>query len=294
MALFPSFQKLGSSKDPSSLLENHKPTLFHSIEYEISGIIRKIQDINNINEDEIKDIIVRQHAMILNYDLFLENSEKRKQAQILFTNKKFLKCFLDIIGTLKLSNHEKICLNKLAYDYYIYYEKDQEVSELLFSLTVWTNTREVALLSGILGINGARLLAMIKNSSFKDEKQVKRVNTFIMKCNIHLTVQNIIDIYCGLFDRFTNVFIYSMMESKPSGLDEDKARRFDAISIALVYILDSLISDDIRRVIQDYAYTISMLRTNTQVRFALKTLAGYPRIISIVREIELGENIIIP
>ena len=115
-----------------------------------------------------------------------------------------------------------------------------------------------------------------------------------MKCNISLTVQNVIDIYCSLFDRFTNVFVYTMMDSKPHNLTQDENNRFDAISLALVYILDSLTSYDIKRVIQDYAYTISMIRSNTQVRFALKSLIGYPRIISIVREIEIGEDIKIP
>lgn len=291
MGLFPSFEKLGSVKDPSN---NIKPTLFHSIEYEVSGILRKIQNINDIDDSEIRDIITRQHAMILNYDLFLENPEKRRQAQILFTNKRFLHCFLDIIGTLKLSNHEKICLNKLAYDYYIFPNRDQEISELLFSLTVWTNTKEVASISAILGINGARILAMIKNSSFKEEKCIHRVNTFIIKCNIALTVQNVIDIYCGLFDRFTNPFIFTMMESKPNNLSPDESNRFDAISMAMVYILDSLTSYDIRKVIYDYGYMISMLRQHKQLRFSLKSLMGYPRIISIVREIEMGENIIIP
>jgi hypothetical protein len=84
------------------------------------------------------------------------------------------------------------------------------------------------------------------------------------------------------------------MESKPNNLSPDESNRFDAISMAMVYILDSLTSYDIRKVIYDYGYMISMLRQHKQLRFSLKSLMGYPRIISIVREIEMGENIVIP
>ena len=51
---------------------------------------------------------------------------------------------------------------------------------------------------------------------------------------------------------------------------------------------------DIRKVIQDYAYTLIMSRQIKPVRFALKSLIGYPRILSIIREIELAQDIKIP
>ena len=34
--------------------------LFHTIEYELSGIVEKIKNIDNFNEKEIKEIIVRK------------------------------------------------------------------------------------------------------------------------------------------------------------------------------------------------------------------------------------------
>ena len=146
-SLFPSFRLAREDKSLAKLDEIQQGSLFHSIEYEISGILNKISNIDNINESEIKQIIIRQHSMILNYDLFLMNSNTRSQAQKLFTNKKFLNCFLSVIGTIDLSVHEKTCINKLAYDYYIYYEKDQEISNLLFQLTTWVNGNEVLTLS---------------------------------------------------------------------------------------------------------------------------------------------------
>ena len=92
MGLFPSLE---IKEKESSLNQLHQGSLFHSIEYEISDIINKIENIDNLNENDIKQIIIRQHNMILNYDLFLMSPDTRAEAQILFTNKKFLLCFLD-------------------------------------------------------------------------------------------------------------------------------------------------------------------------------------------------------
>jgi hypothetical protein len=292
--LFPSFSKARDDKSLAKLNELKQGSLFHSIEYEITGILNKIDNIDNIDESEIKQIIIRQHQTILNYDLFLESSETRAKAQELFTNKRFLKCFLDVIGLLELTIHEKTCLNKLAYDYYIYKDinKDIEVSNLLFQLTTWANGNEVVVLSGILGMNGAKILSMIRHSSFKEEKNIHRVNTFIIKCDIKLSIQNIIDIFCFLYERFTPLFIFSMLEQKPSGLTEDQNKRFDAISIALLVILDSLNSSDMKKVLCDYAFTLGM--TNKAVRFSLKTAKGYPRILSVLKDIEIVEELYIP
>ena len=291
--LFPSFDK---PREDSSLGYLDKPItghIFHTIEYELYGILQKIENIDNIDKTEIKDIILRQHRTILNYDLFLQDRKTRERAQTLFSNKKFLECFLDVIGLIELTHHERVCLNKLAYDYYLFPDKDEEVSNLLFQLTDWCNdTKEIAALSGIIGLNGARMLAMIRNSSFKEEKNVQRVNRFIVKCGIQLSVQNIIDIYCFLYKKITYLFVYTMLESCPDNLTNDEKNRFDAISIAILCILDSLPSNDIETVLLDYGYTLKMLhQQDIKVRFSIQSAKAYPRIISILRGINCGNDL---
>ncbi len=292
MSLFPSFHAEDNSS--AKLDEVKQGSLFHSIEYELSGIMNKIDNIDTLNENEIKDIIIRQHSMILNYDLFLMSNETRIQAQRLFTNKKFLLCFLDVVRLLDLSQHEKICVNKLAYDYYITPGKNMEISTLLYQLTTEVNGKEVILLSSVLGMTGARVLAMIRNSSFKEEKCVHRVNTYIIKCDMELSIKDIIAIYCSLFDRFTNLFVFTMMESKPNGLSVEENKKFDYISAALLEMLNTLTTADIRKVINDYAFTLKMVKVNTTVRFAIKSAVRFDRIISVIREVEIAENMIIP
>ena len=293
MSLFPSLVPDDKDKKLDTLQQG---SLFHSIEYELTGIINKINNINNLDDKEIRDIIVRQHSMILNYDLFLQSNETRIQALYLFTNERFLKNFLEVIRILDLSKHEIICLNKIAYDYYILENKDQRIADLLYRLTTEVNGKQVTVLSGILGISGAQILAMIRNSSFKIEKCIHRVNTYIVKCNLDLSVQNIVDIYCFLFERFTDVFIYTMMEPKYNYIlnDYHKNLKFDNASIALLEILNSLTTNDIRKVISDYGFILNMVKPNYPPRFSLKTATRYKRIVDVVKEIEYSTDTIIP
>ena len=293
MGLFPIMNEESGVKSPDSKMNKVKETnLFHTIEYEFDTIVSKIRNIDNIDDNHIKDIIKRQHSLILNYDLFLMDSETRKEAQTLFSNKRFLSNLLDIIGLLDISYHEKICLNKLAYDYYQNDIKDQEVSNLLFQLTTAVNGKDVVVLSGILGMSGAKTLAMIRNSSFKEEKCIHRVNTYIIKCGMNLSTQSIINIYCFLFDRFSTLFNYTMLESAPPelSLTPSEMDNYNSISLAIIAILDSMTSNDILTVVRNYAYMITNVSVNVVPRFRLDTIQN-PRIKEAVTQIKVEENL---
>ena len=293
MGLFPIMSEESGVKSPDSKMNKVKETnLFHTIEYEFDTIVSKIRNIDNIDDNHIKDIIKRQHSLILNYDLFLMDSETRKEAQTLFSNKRFLSNLLDIIGLLDISYHEKICLNKLAYDYYQNDIKDQEVSNLLFQLTTAVNGKDVVVLSGILGMSGAKTLAMIRNSSFKEEKCIHRVNTYIIKCGMNLSTQSIINIYCFLFDRFSTLFNYTMLESAPPelSLTPSEMDNYNSISLAIIAILDSMTSNDILTVVRNYAYMINNVSVNVIPRFRLDSIQNQ-RIKEAVTQVKVEENL---
>lgn len=290
MGLFASLNSEDAFENEHKLDTLYQGSLFKSIEYEISNIVSKIDNIDQFDANQIKDIIIRQHNMILNYDLFLINNDNRQEALKLFTNKRFLDCFINVIRFLDLDRHERICLNKITYDYYILPNKDQEVADMLYRLTTEVNGKEVIVLSGILGMHGAQILSMIRNSTFNEEKAVHRVNTFLIKCNQELSVQQIISIYCYLFERFTHPFVYTMMEAKPIGLTPEQNIKFDNISKAILEILNSLTSDDIRKVLQDYAYTLNMVKSNITVRFSLKSAVLFTRIQQVIKSIELDND----
>ena len=281
--LFPVLDKLDSTTKKDEVI--NKP-IFTSVEYTIDTIVDKIINIEELDKEEIKSIIIRQHRLILNYDLFLSSRKTRMYAQRLFSDAKFLEIFYSIIGLLDLSEHEMMCLNKLAYDYYIIPEKDNRVSELLLAICNATNNIEVIKLSSKLSITNARILSMISRSTFRVEKKIKRINNFLVKCTADLSAQDILDIMFILYDRFTDPIIYTMLESKPDNLTPEQSVRFDTISSVIITILDSMTSANIKKVLYDYAFMLRLkLNGDVKVRFSMKTIPN-PRIQSIIQEIE--------
>lgn len=280
--LFPVLDKV--NRDEKKEIIN-KP-IFTSVEYTIDTIVDKIINIDDLDKEEIKGIIIRQHRLILNYDLFLSSRKTRMYAQRLFSDVKFLEIFYGIIGLLDLSEHEKMCINKLAYDYYVIPDKDPKVSELLLIICNATNNIDVIKLSSKLSITNARTLSMISKSSFRAEKRIRRINNFLVKCNADLSAQDIIDIMFILYDRFTDPIIYTMLESKPNNLTPEQSLRFDTISSVLITILENMTSANIKKVLYDYAFTLRLTtKQNTSVRFSMKTIPD-PRIQAVIEEIE--------
>lgn len=273
---------------------------FKTVEYQLTTIIDKIRDIDNLNEDEIKQIIIRQYPMILNYDLFLSAPETRNAALELFTNKRFLVLFFDVVGLLDLSDSQKICINKLVYDYYSLQEKDNEVYELLLSISYIVNNRLVIRLSAILGVNGARTLSMVANSTFRIDKKVHRINAFIIKCGIELSIQNIVDIYLIIFDRFKDLFINTMLESIYHLSIEDQQNEiirnnFNNISAAIYTILDSMVSKDIEQVLLNYIYALQILPKDIYIRFSFQNITKMSdRMKQIINNIYNETGLIIP
>lgn len=268
---------------------------FKTIEYKIETIVNNIDNVDSLTDDDIKDIIIRQHEMILNYDLFLSNQNTRTSALKLFTNKRFLKLFLNTIGLLQLSNEEVICINKLTYDYYILDNKDVEIQDLLLSISYLINNQLVIKLSAYLGVNAARVLSMIANSSFKTEKQIHRINTFLVKYDgADISVQGYIDIYLTMYTHFNDLFIYSMLECWNMPINtpvlERQYKRYTRMSQALLCILDSMTSNDIMTIMRNYGYTLLMVAPNSPIRFSIKNLKGYDRIKQIAESAEIQDS----
>jgi hypothetical protein len=287
--LFPSINK--SAIDDSTVDVRTAP-VFESVEYKIDQILNKIKNIDSLDETEIKSIITRQYHTILDYNQFLKT--ERQYALELFTNKRFLSILLSIIGTLDLSTDETICINKLAYDYYLVPNKDVEISNLLLDISQYVNNVPVIRLSPILGVNGSKTLAMLANSAFDIDKRVHRVNRFIMRCNIALSIQDIVNIYCILFDHFTYLFAYTMFEPKPANLSKDELDRYNSISIALISMLNTMTSEEMLKVLKNYAFMIKVSGKELKdVRFSVDQVAKryprYARVHTVIHQVELDE-----
>ena len=285
--LFPSLtESLGTDEVPG---ESLKIPRISTIEYNISTIVDMINNIDHISDQEIKDIIMHQYETLLDYNLFLAN-DTRKYAQKLFSNKRFLSIFIQVINLLRLSDNRITCINKLVYDYYILPNKDPEVSTLLLNISYTVNTyqdnnRLVIRLSSVLTMNNARVLSMIARSAFKEEKVIRRVNNFLLRCKQDLSVQNIIDIYCILFNHFEPLFIYTMILDNNGTVSQEYKQRYDNISLAIIYMLDSMTSSDIKTVLLNYGFLIRYKYNNEYLRFSMRGINQ--RIDSIISDIEI-------
>ena len=295
-SLFPSLNKLDDKEDLSKIqIKISDLDMFKTIEYSLSEIIEKIKNIDELSDESICKLLKYQHSMILNYDLFLKDRVSRAYAQKLFTNKRFLKILREYIGVLQLSRDEVICFNKIIYDYLIFEDKDNDILELLFEISYQVNNRLSLILSAKMGLERARILSIISNSSFKPEKNIHRINTFLVKSDMELTTQDVVDIYCILFDHFTYPIIYTMLETKPSNLNQRELNNFDAISLAIITLLNNMTMMDLEKVLTEYGYLVKLIKFNDGVRFSLKSVNS-ERIQTAISNVSFGafSDIMIP
>ena len=266
-----------------------------TIEYTIEEVAARIDSIDMLDESEIKAIIERQHEIFLNYELFISIPEKRQSLQKLFTNVKFLKIFNSVIGKLNLSKEEIVCANKLCYDYYTSLYRDQNIVNEFLIMSSIINFDLAIKLTPMLGVDNAKALAMIYNSAFLLEKKVHRVHYFLLNYSFtELSIQDIVNIFCILFDKdFTKVFISLMLEYKAPTFTNVQVKRFDDISSAIIALVDSLPMKDIQMLLLDYGNYLRINRIQL-VRFALKTVQGKERITNSVNQVEFSSGLIIP
>lgn len=269
---------------------------FTNVELTINTLVEKLKSIEVLSDNEIKNIIYRQYHTILNYDLFLANEESRIVAQKLFTNERFLNALIICAQDLQLNDHQIICCNKLAYDYIALYpitEKNQTISSLLMELSFRVNFKTVLPLSALIGVDNAKYLAMLRKSSFKEEKNIIRVNRFLIKSGLELKESDMIDIYSKLYTHISSLFITTMFTIAEDNYTKLEFLRYEEMSKALIDILDSMPSAEIKIVLSNYVSSY-LLNGEPPIRFSMKNIhESYGRIKQVINNL-LEEGIIVP
>lgn len=294
MSIFKSINNPGPQDPWSSKLIMPK---FNTVEMSMKTLLDKLRGINSLTDNEVRDIISRQYNTILNYDLFLIGSESREVAQELFINEKFLANLIYCVSNnIQLNEHQVICCNKLTYDYIALHstsECNQAVRNLLMELSFRVNLKTVLALSPLIGIDNAKYLAMLRRSSFKENKNVRRVNKFLIHSGLELMEQSIINIYGKLFDRVSILFTETMFYLPDNDYTRSEQLRYDEMSKSMIDILDSMPSDQIKQVLVNYSNSF-YLKGEPSVRFSMKNLhESYSRIKVVINELS-EEGIIVP
>lgn len=266
---------------------------FSTIEFSISTIVEKLKKVNMLSDEEIRDIIFRQYNTILDYDNFLKDRKSRETVQELFKNERFLNNLIYCVERIKLNAYQVTCLNKLAFDFIITYgNTNQVVRDLLTELSLRINTDLVLPLSAIIGIEPAKYLSMVRRSSYDEVSIASRVNTYLIKSGLEIKEQEIINIYAILFKRISNLFVVTML-NMPDNLNQSEMVRYDEMSKAILDILDNMPSEEIMKVLSNYASSWSLFG-EPKVRFSLQRLHNsYGRITKVVR-ILLEQGTIVP
>ncbi|MCM1215917.1 MAG: hypothetical protein NC548_15530 [Lachnospiraceae bacterium] len=266
---------------------------FTTIELSISTIVERLKQVNALSDAEIRDIIFRQYNTILDYDNFLKDRKSRETVQELFKNEQFLNNLIYCVERIKLNAYQITCLNVLAFDFIITYgNTNQVVRNLLTELSMRINTDLVLPLSAIIGLEPAKYLSMVRRSSYDEVSIVRRVNTYLIKSGLEIKEQEIINIYAVLFTRISNLFTVTMLEM-PDNLNQSEMVRYDEMSKAILDILDNMPSEEIMKVLSNYASSWSLFG-EPNVRFSLQCLHNsYGRITKVVR-ILMEQGTIVP
>lgn len=116
-----------------------------------------------------------------------------------------------------------------------------------------------------------------------------------MKSGVVNSVADIVYVFSKLYPRVTDLFTLTMFWLKEDNLTIEEASRFNMISNAMLYILDSMTSVDMRTVLINYASSISIfVPPGGPLRFRIKDrMKEFPRIEKVVNELAY-EGFIIP
>ena len=311
------FENIDLSFDPAFSCIN--------IRYDINSIIKKLITDSKINNtDDIKNILMNQHELVFKYDNLINTN--RAYVQQLFTDGSvaitFLKTLDSIIGLISLDNEEVTFINKLVYDFFecansIHYTKENEIKELLLSISYNINSSRINQLSNFIGINSANILSILSYSSFVDEKVVHRVNDFVITnisidninelTAIYNIIFNIIPVDGELERKGKNYILHSMLEywDKDIEHDENQYKMFQTISMMIIYVFDLLEFIPLHELFKEYGNMIKLLNIDSnKVRFSLNKFISSDfntvdeklkqvRFKTIISDLE-NENIFIP
>jgi hypothetical protein len=185
----------------------------------------------------------------------------------------------------------KIYLNKLCYDYLTLDDgsKNAIISDLIYHLAKITNKKHIPLLVGAqIPEKIACYIALSRFSTNDEFVNIKRMNFVILTADsLHTgdplkVEQTIVDIYQILFDRVTQLFEATMLDVidvNEEWCTEEIDERDSLITNAVLDILNSLPSDAIRRVLDDYAKVYYTHFAGHPTRCDLRCLSGdYERI----------------
>lgn len=254
--------------------------------------------IENDRLDSVSDSDLYKMVCGAHLELFrrIMSQDSRYVTSVL--NVKLLNVLIQVATNIPLSMEERICCNKIVYDYTTYEGADEYMKGLVLSLAKAINKDIIPGLCGLgLDVNLAIFLACARYSSMDISVCVKRVNFIIItQPSIIMTEQMILNIFEKLYEKFTEVFETCMLEvldDEAEWVTESIDENFSTINLVLLDILNVMPAQSIIHVLRSFCDDYELLYKDHPVRFNIKNISGdYYRITECIEYLEsIGKKI---
>lgn len=267
---------------------------FSTLEYTHDSFLSKLNT-GDFSPTKIKSIIETNMSLYFGYDGF-SNIKTRVNMQGIWTNIEFLKNVLALLNEDPKFRQDVISgyrrdINIITNDYLRVTKdgmeehlKDSEVRKILLSIASNVNAEYIVPLSSKISVAVAQHLALANFCTFDISQSVRNIIGVMWNYSIveiheaAFTIEQVIYIYYVFFkDNFSEAFIHSMLFKYPSlgeSSEKDHVKATDNnISSALINILNSMSSKDVKEVLAKYANYLSFCDDKVKdIRFSLKHL----------------------
>jgi len=267
----------------------------------LNDVAQTIKASKDMSREQLEDMLRRNYPIFLDEKYLVEYNYRQSVIET-FSNELFILSLSKVLSTEILSDKQITCCNKVTWDYMSQdkEEMNPEIKKALMKLSGTVNRRIVTILTGYVPAQIAQLLALARYSSFKEEKNINRVNYVIVKCLKGTNVQQIVNIYGVLFrnTKLSIVFNCIMHDTDTFNFTLDERERYGIISTAILEILEQGMStQDIAIIlgyyIDNYLFEQGIIKKNVNVRFSLWSInpVDYPRINNVLQSFKDKENI---
>ena len=242
---------------------------------------------SNTSEGEIFDILKNSYHVLLSEEVVKKNKDLVRN---LFTNDKVLLMLDKLLSNTLITQEQRVYLNKIIYSMIINNVTTSEYAYSLLMSIAKNNNPEAGTLALYLPTNVANALAVMRNSSFKEMNNVRRVNDFMLH-SLSLndnTEQTIVNIYDTLYRSVTSLFEGIMIDVKDmSSLSETEREIYGLQGIAILDIIEQMPIQYIEKVLTTYYGDLHMTFLDCPTRFSLLSIAAcdYPRITDVNKRV---------
>lgn len=254
-------------------------------------------DLEQMQEQDIYNILRSNYSYILSSLMNLQEC----RYITLFMNNKFLQALNQVLVQCPTIDYTDIChLNKLIYDYSVLEDRVDYTLTIFMAIARTINKHTITKLVSLgLSEQIALEFAVCRFSNSDDVVCTRRLNNKMLQQSQNLlTEQMIVDVYITLYERMTSCIVGTMYDVYDQHaldcISEDAGVIYSTQGLAVLDLLESMTSEDIRKVLLVYANSYNINPMYTRTRFDLMACPDYPRLLQVGYSIRTVENIELP